>query len=1093
MARTHAGLIAILAIGWSWSAHAADESIPRPEHPTPDLVRTHWISLNGDWQFRFDPKDEGVSAHWNEPGSQGYDRTIHVPFGWESELSGIGRTDYRGAAWYRRSFRVPGDFPSSDRVWLHFGAVDWRADVWINGKHVAAHDGGYSPFAADITDVIKRGEPVIVTVRAFDPTDPKLPTGKQVGWYTPTSGIWQSVWLESRPRAYIDSFKATTAIDPAKVEFVVSLTGLPQGKSTLTVQSADPTLATVSTPLSLDKETASGEKISASLTLPVKEPKLWTPDTPYLYQVELVLTTPDNQRDVVATYFGLRTTGRGRYGDAPFERLLLNGKPIFLRAALDQSFNPQGLYTAPSDAFLKRDLELAKSFGLNALRIHIKPDEPRRLYWADKLGLLILEDMPNTWEQNAQARTAWEATMREVIARDQNHPAIFAWVAFNETWGLGAPPTYKADRDTQQWVSRMVDEIRKLDPTRLVEDNSPCNYDHVENTDINSWHFYIDDHDAAKAHIEEVVAKTNPGSEYNYCPGLKQGTAPLINSEYGSIGAGSGDRDVSWGFRDLTTLLRRQPKIQGYVYTELDDIEWEHNGFVNYDRSPKHFGYDAFVKGMTVADLQGPDFIGYGGPPVIVAKPGEEITVPVFVSHYSERSEPPLFSWTFKQTFEFGGVQETSTLSQKPIDWKRYGVTELEPVKVRVSSQPSVGGIGLELRDAEGKRIAANFVNIVVKAPQARVERYGEEKQAAVLRFEPADFSRRNWSGRPSISKGKVAGQGRGFYEYRFKLPETIVKARPESIALWVEAGSKAGSAKVDWASRLTPQDYPQTDMRTWSSTLELTVNGQALRRRRLGDDPADARGVLSHLSGVDPGSYGEMLALGGRLSDQVQTELASGKDLVVRLAVPDDAPHPGGLTIYGAEAGAFPGDPCLVIRTKDPLPTELAVDPDASLALDTYRSRHVLLAIPGDSGLEPTVWAYTTTDPGPGWDEADFDDRSWKRGPAGFGTGNTPSVRVRTPWDSKEIWLRSTVKVPQLKPSDSLTLHLFHDEDVVIMVNGKILYEAKGYLTGYSDIALDAQQKGLFKAGANTVTVQCRQTIGGQGVDLGLILDVEP
>lgn len=1090
MIRTLSTMVAVLALGWSTPAA---ESTPKPEHPTPDAVRTHWANLNGAWQFRLDPKDEGLAARWYEPGATGFDRTILVPFGWESELSGIQQTDYRGVAWYRRSIRVPEDFPSSDRIWLHFGAVDWRAEVWVNGRQVTTHEGGYSPFSADITEVAKRGEDAVVTVRVVDLTDPKLPTGKQVGWYTPTSGIWQTVWLESRPRAHIRSFQIRTEIAPAKAEFVFLLEGLPQGKSSLTVRPKGDAPASVSTTISLEKAAADGEPTRATLALPVNDAKLWTPETPHLYQVELVLTTPDDHQDIVETYFGLRTVGRGRYGDAPFERLLLNGKPIFLRAALDQSFNPKGIYTAPSDDFLKRDLELAKSLGLNGLRIHIKPDEPRRLYWADKLGILILEDMPNTWEQNPTARRAWEATMREVVARDQNHPAIFAWVAFNETWGLGAPPAYKADRDTQAWVSHMVDEIRSFDPTRLVEDNSPCNNDHVENTDINSWHFYIDDHDAAKTHIDDVVAKTNSGSDFNYCPGLKQSTAPLINSEYGSIGSGSGDRDVSWGFRDLTTLLRHQSKLQGYVYTELDDIEWEHNGFVNYDRSPKEFGYGGFVKGMTVADLQGPDFIGYEGPPVIVASPGQEITVPVFVSHYSEREEAPRFSWTFKQTLGLGASQEISDQSPKPIDWKPFGITELEPVKVRVASQPSVGALGLTLTDSVGKRIAANFVNVVVKAPQPRVERFAGEKNVAILRFEPSDFARRTWSGPVSNAKGKVTGQGRGFFEYRFQLPEVVVKAGPESLVLWVEAGSKAGSAKVDWASRLNPQDYPQTDVRKWPSTIQLSVNGQEFGRRDLIDDPADARGVLSHLSHVDPGAYGDLLALGGLVPEPVRSELASGKPLVLRLSVPERCEHPGGLSIYGADTGASPGDPCLVIRTKDPLPSDLGVDRQASLARDTFASRRSLVVIAGDSGQNPTHWAYSTTDPGAGWLETGFDDRTWKRGPAGFGVTNTPAVKVGTPWDSNAIWLRASVELPKLNPDDRLTLHLFHDEDVTICVNGKRLYEAKGYLTQYSDILLDANQMELFQAGGNTLAVFCRQTGGGQGIDLGLTLDREP
>jgi hypothetical protein len=1089
LTKFRSSLRVFVVVSMGWASASGDESIPRPEHPRPDAVRAHWANLNGPWQFRFDPRDEGRAAHWERPDAGGFDQAITVPFGWESELSGIRRTDYRGVAWYRRTFRVPGDFPEGERVWLHFGAVDWRADVWVNGKPVASHEGGYSPFSADITDVIDRDGPNVVAVRAFDPTDPSLPTGKQIRWYTPTSGIWQTVWLESRPKAHIADFSYEAKIEPGLegANYTARLDGLKVGEAyTLTLRGEGHSTTQTFTAESqgVDKS-AGGPKWT-------KAPHLWTPETPYLYDVTLELKGPDGATDSVRTYFGLRTIKRGRYGDEPFERILLNGKPVYLRTALDQSFNPKGIYTAPDDAFLRRDIELSKSFGLNGLRIHIKPDEPRRLYWADKLGLLILEDMPNTWEQNAKARAAWEATMREVVARDRNHPSIVTWVAFNETWGLGTPPQYKADRDTQAWVGRMVDEIRELDPTRLVEDNSPCNYDHVENTDLNSWHFYIDDHEKSREHVAGVVSRTEPGSGFNYCPGLKQGTAPLINSEYGSVSAGGGDRDVSWGFRDLTTLLRRQPKVQGYVYTELSDIEWEHNGFLNYDRTPKVFGYDAFVPGMTVADLQGADFVGYDGPPAIVAKAGETITVPVFVSHYSDRTDPPTLRWTFKQVFDRpGALQVSSSQGRRPVSWTPYGVTALDPIAVEAPAGPCVGAVALELVDGGGKRIAANYVNVVVKpeAPAPRVERPSGTKDAVVIRFDPEAFSRRRWTGPAAERPGKVSGQGKGFYEYRIRLPETVAKARPNRLLLWAELASRAGREKVDWPERKNRQDYPQTDVRTWPTTVSLTVNGREITRQDLPDDPADARGVLSHLARVDHGSHGEVVSLGGALPDDVRADLAAGKPLVLRLAVPDDAGHPGGLSVYGDGMGAYSSDPAIVLSTEDPLPSDLGVSPDAPATVDSAAEGRVPLITPGDSSRQPTRWAYTTTDPGPGWADPGFDDSSWRRGPSGFGTADTPALRANTRWDSGAIWLRTTVECPAPTADDSLTLHLFHDEDAEILVNGKPLLRSRGFLTAYDDVALDASQKTLFRPGANTVAVSCRQTRGGQGVDVGLTL----
>ena len=238
LAARAAGAIALAwAIAGPLVARAAE--IPRPEHPRPDAVRSHWSNLNGAWEFRFDAKDEGLAARWFEPGAPGFDRKITVPFPWESELSGIRELKGPKVGWYRRTFEVPADFPRDGRTWLRFEAVDWRADVWVNGKKVAEHEGGYSPFEADITDAITRGKPATVVVRAFDPTDPELPTGKQVGWYTPSSGIWQTAWLESRPAGSIVDFTIRTGPDLASATVEVAVRGAPgrNGRYTVTVRS----------------------------------------------------------------------------------------------------------------------------------------------------------------------------------------------------------------------------------------------------------------------------------------------------------------------------------------------------------------------------------------------------------------------------------------------------------------------------------------------------------------------------------------------------------------------------------------------------------------------------------------------------------------------------------------------------------------------------------------------------------------------------------------------------------------------------------------------------------------------------------------
>jgi len=924
---------------WGGPACAVESDIPKPEHPRPDAMRGPWANLNGRWEFRFDEKDQGLREGWEKPGAAGYDRTIVVPFPWESELSGVQETKGTSkTGWYRRPFTVPKEFPPERRVWLRFGAVDWRALVWVNGRKVAEHEGGYTPFETDISDALKRNGENVVVVRALDPTDPGLPTGKQVGWYTPSSGIWQTVWLEARPRAYIGDFRIVTEIQPARVRMTVDLVGLDQARYQLILSSKEPTVKEVSKTFEAPKPSTGGtgrEKSIDSLVLEstILEPKLWAPEAPNVYEATLELKDAGGKTiDSIETYFGLRTIGRGKYGDEPFERILLNGKPLYLRAALDQSFNPKGIYTAPNDDFLKRDMMIAKTMGLNGLRIHVKADEPRRLYWADRLGVLIVQDMPNAWRQNREARTAWERTMREAVLRDRNHPAIMAWVAFNETWGLGRPEEYKKDRDTQAWVAEMVEEIRVLDGhERLVEDNSPCDHDHIADTDLNSWHFYIDDHRAARRHIEEVVAQTKAGSGFNYCPGLTQSRVPLINSEYGAVSAGGGDRDISWGLRDLTTQLRRHPKIQGFVYTELTDIEWEHNGLVNYDRSAKLFGYDAWLPDMQPSELLGADFIGYDAAPAIVGKPGETITVPIFVSHYSDRSGPVTVRWWVSGHDSRADIRTVVEPRSFPITWKPYDVVDLEPLTFTLPSYPLVGALLLTLRDEQNHRFAANFVNVVVKPdrPLPRIQRRGPKD--VVVRFAPSEFARQQWSDPAAAPPGKVYGRGRGYFEYRLQLPASIAKAHPESFYYLFQAGSKAKRERVDWPQRVNRQDYPQTDMaRTWTSTLAVLVNGRPVDRVTLPDDSADARGVLSHLAGVEQGSHGELVDGMVTLTERDRAGLAAGEPLFLRLAIPDA----GGLCVFGADTGELPLDPTLEFHTRDPLPPDLGIDPSAPIAI---------------------------------------------------------------------------------------------------------------------------------------------------------------
>jgi len=1097
--RRFLGLLATIlaALVSPLDSNAEDASIPRPEHPTPQAVREHWANLNGPWAFRFDPEDVGLEQDWFEPEAEGFDQTIQVPFCWESELSGIGETDGPEIGWYRRSFRIPEDFPEDAHIWIRFGAVDERADVWVNGEKVAEHNGGYTPFEADITEAIGRDGENVVVVRAFDPTDPSHPTGKQIGWYTTTSGIWQTVWLEARPATHISDFFPRTTLEPAEVTVDVTVAGpIPDGGLTAVLTSADePTVNAEPAPVVRPPRSSRGALPAARVVAQVADPIPWSPDNPKLYDAVVELRDTDGETvDRIQTYFGLRTIERRRLPGEEFERILLNGEPIEIRSALDQSFYPDGIYTASSDEAIRFDLEQTKALGLNGLRIHIKTDEPRKLYWADRLGVLIMQDMPNTWAQNPEARATWEATMREAVARDRNHPSLWSWVAFNETWGLEnrGGPRYAEDPDTQAWVQRMVATIRALDPTRLVEDNSPNKYDHVPGTDLNTWHFYIDDAEVARRHIEEVVEQTHPGSPFNYVPGAVQATEPLMNSEYGAVSAGGGDRDISWGFRYLTTFLREHENIQGYVYTELTDIEWEHNGFLDYDRSPKTYGYAAFLPNMELHELNGADFIGFRAPPAIVARPGETVTVPVFVRHGSDRDFTPTFRWWAQGWNDEGGIVVPAPSRHEPFPWERHQVVwRAEPITLTMPERPFVGALNLTLRHPEtNDRIAANFVNLVVQPeePLPRLER--SKDREAILRFRPEDYARGRWDEPADAPPGKVYGRGAGFFEYRLQVPEAVVNAKPEWIYLTVEAASKADRELVDWPERVNPQDYPQTETDTWPSTLQITFNGRPFFEapQRLPNDPADARGVLSHLRGVEHGSHGELLQIAAPVSDGVLKQLQAGEPLVIRFEVPEDAPDVGGLTIFGAETGAFPIDPTLELNTAEPLPEDLGATPSAPVAIDTVESRRQVV-LPDGRSEAPAVWSFTTEDPGLGWTDPGFDQTDWPTGPAGFGARGTPGIRIGTRWNTPEIWLRTEVDLPSLGDQDVLTIDVFHDEDIDIFVNGESIFAASGYVTGYQSFRLDAEALEAFRPGRNRIAAHCRQTGGGQGVDVGLRL----
>ena len=894
--------------------------IPRPEYPRPDFQRgtsegIDWICLNGAWEFAFDPDDTGEQNQWFDlkptPESP-WTLQIQVPYPWES-LAAWGDEEHADNAtylsknayitpeevtcgglerggnyrdqprhtigWYRKTVSIPENW-GDRRVILKFGAVDWETTVWVNGEIVGKHENGYLPFEFDITDALTPGEPALIVVRAYDAQDHgEQLVGKQIGWYERTSGIWQSVYLEPRNETYIAQCHITPDIDNASATFAVKVDGYQENTGLTLRWNCDGLEETIE---------VSGSETHWTITIPPEQLRLWDVDTPHLYDVTLELLVENTVSDRIYTYFGMRKVSIAKAPGGDYQYIYLNNRPIYLLGALNQSFNPEGVYTFLTDEAIRRDIERAKEFGFNFLRLHIKVDEPRLYYWADKLGLLFMCDIPNFGDYTEKAKARFVQTLHGNIARDYNHPSIISWCNFNETWGLGGRE-YKDMHERQEWVREMYHLAKSLDTTRLIEDNSPCLYDHVE-TDINSWHFYINDYEQAKEHIANVVDETHPGSAFNYVGGNVQSDAPLINSEYGGISAGAGDKDVSWCFKYLTNELRLHPKICGYIYTELQDIEWEHNGFMNYDRSIKAFGYDYL-------DINTLDFIAIDYPPGTTVTPGEKVKADIYASHFSHKTiTGTTLHWQLDTMSATGDITRGSVSGSVDVPFPQYQVQKVHQLDLTMPDvHPAVGTLHVWVTDGTGSVVARNFINFehFVEADPT----VGSNDSQIRINHDPGSASTSSWD--EPISEAQLfSAAGSGYVEYEVSLIEGIDPANSTEMELIFEASSSNGSAR-----QTEPEKHP--------SDVTISVNGVEIETIHIPDCPADARGVLSYIHG-QPGTYGYLY----RVKVDPSLVFESAVDaLTVRYEVKADAAAIGGFALYGARMGRYPTGPHLRIH----------------------------------------------------------------------------------------------------------------------------------------------------------------------------------
>ena len=703
-----------------------DTPVARPEHPRPDLWRDTFVNLNTVWQFAFDPGDVGLDEGWVDRDDV-WDREIQVPYAWEAPLSGLGEipenyspmytamaSTHRGVAWYR--LQLPGHLPEGDDWHLVFGAVDFEATVWVDSTEVGSHRGGYGPFSVNLSVAAIGDEPPVIVVRAVDLTelaDRAQPVGKQGGtWYTRVSGIWQTVYLEQRPATHVTQLRVV----PDASAGAVSVQPTYDGSADVRVRAylGDDLVGE-----------ASAQGAPSAVVVALDEVQLWAPDHPTLYDLEVTVTSGTGA-DVVHSYFGLADPGRawlpGRSPDDTGEPLeqaqsfTAHGDPVYLRCVLDQSYWPGGLYTAPSLDDIRGDLELARDFGFNCIRLHIKPDEPVKLRLIDEMGFYLVYDIPcldmaapNT--ADFVGREYFAETLSQVITRDASHPSLVMWVVFNENWGLSAngslidPAALADDPDMQRWVTEMVDLTRALDPHHPVEDNSAGGvvgvFEHLE-TDSNSFHYYAADAAQWRDVLEAEAAVTYPGSAANYVGGVLQDGAPWWNSEFASFSFLGSSDDALCNLFGAVNELRRIPRLSGWVLTQLTDLEFEDNGLVTYDRAAKDDLCTRFD--VSLADVLGDDFVGFEWLPGATVEAGATVEPPLWFSQWSGPDPRQLVvsaRWN-------DGPWSSATFTSEP--WE---VTSIPGLTIEAPAEAGEQTLVVQV-EADGERICANRIAVTV-------------------------------------------------------------------------------------------------------------------------------------------------------------------------------------------------------------------------------------------------------------------------------------------------------------------------------------------------------------------------------------------
>lgn len=903
----------LIAFSFSIASCVYSQNPILPEHPNPIKYRANWENLNGEWDFAFDSLNQTINSNYLTEDSL-FNQKINVPFPWGSPLSAV--EDEADIGWYKKKIRVNSSW-NGDRVFLIIGASDWETHVWIDGELLGSHQGGYIPFEFELTDHIQYGKDQSLIIRVDDKRREHTLYGKQ--GYGNARGIWQTIYLEKRGSNYIKDIHVTPDIDSSRVSLTV------YRDSSLREASVGDIVIKSNKEEILAKIEFEEGKLESTIMVKIPNQKLWTLDDPYLYGISV-----EYGQDILESYFGMRKISVMNLPGTEIPYIALNNKPIYLQMALDQSYHPDGYYTFPSDQFMIDEIKRSKSIGLNGIRTHIKVEVPRKLYWADRLGLLVMEDLPNSWGPPEELmRNESTYTLEEMIRRDYNHPSIFSWVIMNETWGLFTDTENGRQYlpETQKWVESLYHFAKSLDSSRLIEDNSICCGRGHTVTDINSWHVYLPGYEWDE-YLTNLSDSTYQGSGFNYEDSYTQGTEPNFNSECGNVWGykgSAGDVDWSWDYHRMMNSFRTHPKIGGWLYTEHHDVINEWNGYWRFDRSNKYPGFEDIVPGMTLKDLHSLIYLSTGQNICYTKNAGEIISIPLYLSSMTDAEYPNGLDLYYELSHinNLGQKDRKYYAGKRAVGYKPWLQTKMPPLEIQLPATNGLTEIDLLLKDKSGEIIHRNFVHVITENGSAI------EKMKSIS-VKPNSHSEAKWSKKSwDVMDGKkVNGAGSGYFEFSIPINTKDLKNYKE-IYFLIELSAKELFVKdmVEYDSNQdfmkgskvapssNPNSYPMTDEDNFQSNIRVTANGEVVTHAILPDDPADHRGILSWHSQKEDrtlkeaGSYGYYIKTA--FNEKVVEKIKKDGSLIIRF----ESINGGGIAIYGKDFGRYPFDPTLIIK----------------------------------------------------------------------------------------------------------------------------------------------------------------------------------